>query len=184
MNADPIFNEHPLLAACGICRIGHEHGEYGAKICTFSVGLRNGQKAWMKLSLGHDSDKWVVIVRKRPFLEAWAQNGREPQLANGDETVWRKDFKFHRSEKCFSLGYADPVPLALCDARYELDKGLPVLNTSFADGITRTIWLLANGAESLPVSVTSEKSARLLFRGAGDRKTEPLSVAFLHSLCT
>ncbi len=138
----------------------------------------------MKLSLGHDSDKWVVIVRKRPFLEAWAQNGREPRLANGDETLWRKDFKFLLAEEGFSHGYYNPVPLALCDARYELDKGLPVLNTSFTDGITRTIWLMANGAESLPVSLTSEKSARLLFRGAGDRKTEPLSVAFLHSLCT
>ncbi|MDF7788471.1 hypothetical protein P4910_23775 [Pantoea stewartii] len=184
MNSDPIFNEHPLLAACGICRIGREYGGFGDRVCHFSVGLRDGKIAWMKLSLHPFSEKWVVIVRKRPFLNAWARSGDEPQLSTGDETLWRNDYKFLRAEKGFLQGIHNPVPLALCDAHYEIEGGLPVLHTGFTDGLTRTIWLLANGAESFPVSVTSEESARLLYRGAGDRKTEPLSVALLHSLCT
>jgi hypothetical protein len=63
-----------------------------------------------------------------------------------------------------------------------MDRGLPVLHTGFIDGITRTIWLLANGAEIFPVSVSSEKGARLLFRGAGYRKKQPVSVTYLQSL--
>jgi len=183
MSTNLIFNQHPALASCGICQIGREYGGFGDKVCYFSVGLKDGNFAWMKLSLWQYSDKWVVIVRKRPFLNAWARSGDEPQLAAGDEKVWRNDYKFFRAEKGFSHGYQNPVPLALCDAHYVIEKGLPVLRTGFTDGVTRTIWLMANGAESFPVSVSSESDARVLFRGAGDRTTEPLSVSFLSSLC-
>ncbi|MGA4367895.1 plasmid fertility inhibition factor family protein [Pantoea ananatis] len=182
MNSDPIFNEHPVLATCGVFQIESEHGGFGDRICTFSVGLRYGLNAWMKILLRQHSDKWVVIVRKRPFLDAWMHTGQEPQLAVGDETVWRNDKKFLNAEKAFSLGRQNPVPLALCDADYRIYRGPPELHTGISDGITRTIWLLANGADRFPVSITSERSARLLYRGAGDKTTEPLSVAFLHSL--
>ncbi|WP_394551388.1 plasmid fertility inhibition factor family protein [Pantoea sp. SGAir0183] len=183
MSTDLIYNKHPILASCGICQIGREYGGFGDRVCTFSVGLKEGKVAWMKLSLRQYSEKWVVIVRKRPFLNAWARSGDEPQLAAGDEKVWRKDYKFFRAEKGFSQGYHNPVPLALCDAHYEIEKGLPVLHAGFTNGVTRTIWLMANGAEIFPVSVPSERDARLLFRGVGDRTTEPLSVSFLYSLC-
>ena len=179
MCSDVIFKENPVLASYGICELGREFGGFGDLICTFSVGLRDGRNAWMKMSLRHNSYKWIVIVRKRPFLEAWARSGQEQQLAKGDEAAWRADYKFLHAEKGFANGRDNPVPLAWCDAHYRMDKGLPVLYTGFTDGITRTIWLLANGAEKFPVSVSNERSALLLYRGAGDRKTEPLSVESL-----
>lgn len=184
MSAALIISEHPVFSDCGIFSIERDYGGFGDKICTFLVALREGNKAWMKMSLRHDSDKWIVIVRKRPFLDAWARSKQELQLSTGDEAVWRGDYKFHHAEMGFAHGRDNPVQLAWCDAHYELDRGLPVLHAGFTDGITRTIWLLANGAESFPVSVSSEKSARLLFRGAGDRKTQPVSVASLQSLIT
>ena len=182
MSADLIISEHPVLATCGIFSIERDYGGFGDRICTFSVALRDGKNAWMKMSLRHDSDKWIVIVRKRPFLDGWARSRQERQLSTGDESAWRDDYKFHHAEKGFSHGRDNPVQLAWCDAHYEIDRGLPVLHTGFTDGITRTIWLLANGAEIFPVSVSSEKCARLLFRGAGDRKTQPVSVAYLKSM--
>lgn len=138
----------------------------------------------MKVSLRFDTNKWVVIVRKQPFLDAWARSTQERQLSTGNEAVWRDVYKFHYAENGFLHGRDNPVPLAWCGAHYVLERGLPVLRTSFTDGITRTIWLLANGAESFPVSVASEKSARLLHRGAGDRELQPVSVAYLQSLIT
>jgi len=184
MSADLITSEHPVFATCGIFSIERDYGGFGDRICTFSVALRDGKNAWMKISLRYDSDKWVVVVRRRPFLDAWARSRQERQLSTGDEAAWRDDYKFHCAEKGFSHGRDNPVQLAWCGAHYELDRGLPVLHTCFTDGITRTIWLLANGAESFPVSVSSEESARLLFRGAGDRKTRPFSVEYLQSLIT
>ncbi|WP_228744749.1 MULTISPECIES: plasmid fertility inhibition factor family protein [Enterobacterales] len=165
-----------LFDSCGIHHMGRE---FGTRICTFAVSIRDGEKAWMKMHLHPESDKWVVIVRKRQFLDAWARSGQEHHLATGDESVWRQDYKFLHAEKGFSDGISNPVSLAWCGANYITEKGLPALSVGFTDGITRTIWLLANGAEHFPVSVFSETCARLLYRGAGARNTEPLSVSYL-----
>lgn len=165
MSADLITSEHPVFATCGIFSIERDYGGFGDRICTFSVALRDGKKAWMKISLRYDSDKWVVVVRRRPFLDAWARSRQERQLSTGDEAAWRDDYKFHYAEKGFWHGRDNPVQLAWCGAHYELDRGLPVLHTCFTDGITRIsgCWPMAPKAF---LSALAQKKAPVFFSGA------------------
>ncbi|MGF2656338.1 plasmid fertility inhibition factor family protein [Serratia marcescens] len=59
------------------------------------------------------------------------------------------------------------MPLATPTCRFILELGLPVPALDFVDGITRTIWLLANGADRLPVHAYNHHDALLLQRVIG-----------------
>ena len=59
------------------------------------------------------------------------------------------------------MGIDNPVPLAILSA----DKYFP--NISFIDGITRTIWLMANRAQYFPVFAYNKESAENIYNYIG-----------------
>ena len=128
----------------------------------------------------------VVIVESMKFLRLWQneRGGVEPKLAHGNERIWRNDYKFHHAEAGFSRGVSDPVPLAEVECEmYTVHKTIwgrkmwffrtylgteekQTVSIRFGNGITRTIWLLANGAKAFPVECPTD-SAALLQESAG-----------------
>lgn len=82
-----------------------------------------------------------------------------------------KDSKYKYAEDCFLKSINSPIPLA--DIYMEIVENKPFV--SFSDGITRTIWLIANYALSLPVYTSSIDSANHLNNLVG-LTDEPISV--------
>lgn len=138
-----------------------------------------------------DQDE-IVIIERNKFLDLWKNEPYplEKKLIFGDENIWRSDYKFHHAENGFAQGIDNPVPLAylhcyLTDKRQKIKGTLVerILNKNweicqvpycaFTNGITRTIWLLANGAEYFPV-MTDRNSYELLKSCAGIMDTEQM----------
>lgn len=134
-----------------------------------------------------DNEKHIVFVKSTKFLNMWRnmQFPQEPKLSFGNEVDWRNDDKFQYAEKGFSYGRSNPVPLAEVSCEQYIEQE-PVYvkqfiwfnkligytqNTkaacSFINGITRTIWLFANGVQQFPVYTYSEEEAILLAKYAG-----------------
>ncbi|WP_447876419.1 plasmid fertility inhibition factor family protein [Serratia fonticola] len=170
-----------VLTPYGMVKCGPEFGTHGERSCLFEITLATGRTVWMSQTLSERSDYWLVLVEKRPFLQAWARAHQKRYLAVGDETIWRQDSKFSSAEDGFSDGRENPVPLAECGGDYLVEGGLPALWLRIENGMTRTIWLLANGVERFPIKVSTAKTAQLIHRGAGDKSTRPLSIVALYN---
>ena len=171
-----------VLAPYGIVQSGPEFGTFGERRCLFEIPLATGRMVWMSQQLTNRSDYWLVLVEKRPFLQAWARAHQKRHLAVGDEPIWRQDRKFAEAEDGFSHGRENPVPLAWCGGGYLVENGLPALHLHFINGMTRTIWLFANGVERFPIFVSSAREAQLIHRGAGDKAICPLSINSTHEI--
>jgi hypothetical protein len=104
--------------------------------------------------------KSIVFVDSERFLKLWQNDpdGQESKLAHGSKEVWESDYKFDLSEKGFSHGIENPVPLAYCSCEICPKVGP---HSGFTNGITRTIWLLAKGASSFPVEASNECAINL-----------------------
>lgn len=133
-----------------------------------------------------DSKRRVVFVDAHKFLQLWKNEPYDfhADLSHGSESTWLSDYKYHHADHGFSHGLNNPVPLAhpVCQQhekeiaiwrreflffkkidRIEKRKTVYV---DFIDGITRTIWLLANGASAFPVEIDKD-DAQLLYANAG-----------------
>lgn len=119
----------------------------------------------------------VVVVDAERFLGLWKNDPSNPapELAAGNSDTWRKDKKHPNAEVGFSHGSANPVPLPvvspdkshrtivtyrfLCFGKREHEERFDYLR--FANGITRTIWLLAQGCKSFPVMPDAKELYKL-----------------------
>ncbi|WP_446751597.1 plasmid fertility inhibition factor family protein [Variovorax sp. S12S4] len=119
----------------------------------------------------------VVLVDSQRFLLHWRADraGLHAHEANGDPTTWIHDYKFGLAAKGFALGVENPVPLATVGCRFNTNEHFladllsridprrqpasPVV--TFTNGITRTLWLLTNGASSFPVECSRDDSQLL-----------------------
>ena len=113
------------------------------------------------------NDNWpvknIIWVDTKEFLKVWAN---EPFCHQGPDE-WRKDHKFHMAEECFLQSAEYPVPVAFLGiGRFCADHDGYLVK--FIDGITRTIWLMSNGAESFPV-YTSDKSLKPMKKLIGQK---------------
>lgn len=147
------------------------HGTTDVEV--FEVSTAVGP-VYMRHHGGEDQRK-VLVVDAEKFLKFWRNTTYDAHktVARGVPEIWRNDYKFHWAATGFAEGASNPVPLA--SINYEVISrgllpglmgggGLHVIN--FNDGITRTIWLLSNGADSFPIEVSSG-SADGLRRVAG-----------------
>lgn len=93
-------------------------------------------------------------------------------MAYGGKSAWKDDYKYGEAEKGVIFGKDKPVPLAtIAFGKCELGNYV-----GFINGITRTIWLLANEASKYPV-LCLNSIAKLLFEIAGADGTKIISVA-------
>lgn len=116
-------------------------------------------------------DVFSLMMSKVGYYDYWAAQSdmNNPkydyllQLAYENEANWRRFRKFPEAERCFSWGITNPVSLALSGC-YQTKSGN--FGSGFSNGVTRTIWLLANGAKEFPV-LSFENGSTLLLQHAG-----------------
>ena len=165
---------------------------------TFEIKLEGGRTVHMQAQLPHEEDHYVVVmVDADRFVELWRQplSSHRDVALNTPET-WPKDYKYADAVDGFAQGVENPVPLAQvscwrspCDVveyktcfRFFKRKvivgraGDPCL--SFVNGITRTIYLLSNGARSFPV-LCERPAADLLVELAGLERITPIVLSTL-----
>lgn len=157
------------------------------KLVVFFINTKRGQVYMSaKYSDYLDSKRRIVFVDAHKFLQLWKNEPYDfhADLSYGNESTWFSDYKYHHADRGFSHGLSNPVPLAhpVCQ-HYEkkiaiwkreflffkkidcIEKS-KIVYVDFIDGITRTIWLLANGASAFPVEI-DKKDAPLLNDNAG-----------------
>ena len=61
-----------------------------------------------------NQENMIVIVDAQKFLPLWQRSPYEvdKNTCAGDESTWRKDYKFHHAENGFAKSMDSPVPLA------------------------------------------------------------------------
>ena len=170
------------------------------KRAIFRVTTKEGGDVFMCIEGSNDHDNAVVEVDAKKFLSLWQKepNSHTPELLHGDPEKWKQDYKFHHAESGFSEGESNPVPLAEIGCNIHTNivpvyrKKLLFFNNilgyrkeqfnyvTFSNGITRTIWLMAYGADAFPVECSKEE-APLLQRCAGLPYGSPLTIAELLS---
>jgi hypothetical protein len=154
----------------------------------FEILLSNRNSVFMSLSkYSCNKNSCVVVVDSEKFLKLWQKEpyGCETFLSNGNIQIWQKDNKHHLSEKGFSFGIKNPVPLSDISFYEYVDKKAVYKSKWFfvkeyigsfenrfnylvvGNGITRTIWLLSKSAKYFPVKCESYNSAKKLSSVAG-----------------
>ena len=137
--------------------------------------LKTASQGTVFMSMRASEKLSVVEVNAARLLSLWRHpETRLSELAFGTPQSWQKDYKFGDAQDGFENGEADPVPLAdvTCarrsrrDGRLGLAESAREASLDFDNGVTRTIWLLANGAQVFPVSCKVEH-ASLLYELAG-----------------
>jgi hypothetical protein len=96
----------------------------------------------------YNSERYIVIVNSDDFYKEWTGKTVEYCLINDD---WEHK-KYVDATGGFSKGIINPVPIALIGCSDVI---------SFTNGITRTKWLIRNGALYFPVEC-SRKSVKNL----------------------
>ncbi len=109
----------------------------------------------------------IVCLDRTVFLTAWAAGAplEQAALAHGAEETWRADRKFPDAEGPLSASSSWPVPVGVMRLAPGKTQGL-----RFVDGVTRTIWLLANGARVIPVACDDPDDIDVIERIAGARE--------------
>ncbi len=122
--------------------------------------------AFMHLDSGQaDHDRFVVPVNAKAFNRLWLAGGlNSPERPDG--CLLRKDMardsKYRHAVDGFAAGRKSPVPLA----NVALERGRTP-SVRFNDGVTRTLWLLANNVAAFPVLIAGEDNAKALGKLAG-----------------
>lgn len=189
--AQPSWNELPTFT--GVAKIFGWLTE-----ATFSVPLNDGRSVHMQAELPGGEDCYaVVLVDSARFVQLWrSPHSSHREVALLDEATWPTDYKYQDAVDGFSHGAENPVPLAevscgvisqdIIERHWRFlwwrkdvmvaRKGEVFL--SFTNGITRTIFLLANGAKVFPVRC-ERSAADLLFKLAGSANHPPLLLSSL-----
>ena len=142
--------------------------------------------------------RFVVMVDGGRLARTWRQElGNEHTGFDWEQPgTWSKDHKYARADA--ELPNDERDPLALAKVRCELAhvaapaSGLrrllgmappaePRVDIFLEDGVTRTLWLLRNGARILPMECRSLDDARRLAQAAGVPDAPVRSVAQLRA---
>ncbi|WJT10923.1 plasmid fertility inhibition factor family protein [Vibrio harveyi] len=149
---------------------------YGQTCAVFYIKAEDKQ-FYMSETLTVDNvDSHIVLVDRYRFESAWFKDGEHSKLSRGSINSWRNDPKFNSMEQVFNGGVKNPVPLPLMRASEKPQS------VGLTDGVTRTIWLIANGAKYFPVKVYGAKAAYRLHQRIGVTSTRPIAKKELLSL--
>ena len=151
-----------------------------SKVAIWEISVPGMKPCYMKLAATSHLDSYVVRVDAEKFFRAWLEGSGVGRNKAPDDCEPRhrlpEDYKFHWPGRHFPQGIENPVPLADVSIGTR-QKGK--LSISFADGVTRTKWLIANRAESFPVHIRDRECAELMNKVAGmDKAPIPLDSLF------
>jgi len=125
------------------------------------------------LPLTGDKSNFVVYVRGLAFYRAWlAFDGIHYSCPLQRDMP--SDYKFKDAAACFTQSLDYPIPIADLSLRIRENE----FSLEFTDGITRTLWLLANNVEVFPVLCHDLASASLLANKVGVVEPVPVSVLY------
>lgn len=164
------------------------HCKAGNKII-FEIPISNDRMVYMSVEKSNycNDERCVVLVESNKFLELWRNEPysihREQSM--GNPTTWPHDYKYGQAIRGFSFGIENPVPLADVTCG-EVTKSHPIYKrklllfkkligvrkelieyVAFTNGITRTIWLLANKAPFFPVECNVKNGSERLASAGG-----------------
>lgn len=142
---------------------------FGELKARFEVQIQEQDSVYMSFTLHrHMADhSAIVIVEAKKFIDLWRNDpeGYEADKAFGNLRSWRADRKFSDAQRGFSHGIKNPVPVAYVSFNFFeresteykfkwfgkriISESLPYV--TFTNGITRTIWLLANRCPAFPI---------------------------------
>ncbi|MGE4411080.1 MAG: fertility inhibition factor FiwA [Sphingobium sp.] len=153
-------------------------GPDGQGAIVWRIPVDGGKDVHMTLKgmeWGHDP--YVVPVCAKRFYRTWLRRGLVSQ-SQPDAPALRRDIPQHRKYRWAEQGFAaadqsNPVPLARVHA-CATDRGD---SFAFTDGVTRTLWLIANGAKAFPVTTGDREDAKRIAEAAGIG--QPIRVADL-----
>lgn len=109
-------------------------------------------------------DCYVVYVDTELFYIILLIDGLKSNSNNDIEPFHKlrkdlpNDYKYYDAANAFAKSVNVPIPLALIYVGESSNRS----SISFTDGITRTIWLIANHALSFPIFTHGAESANLL----------------------
>lgn len=149
-------------------------------ILLFEIPIADNQVVYMEQAIYKRPfcDEYIVILDTQKFIHAWQQSKNDAIIPNyhlGDKQLWRNDSGFAETEAMFKRGKAHPHQV-IHGVFYQDNDGI-----GFSDSITRTIWLLANDAEYLPVATRTLQKAQVLQQVAG---RENCNIAFCGDMLT
>lgn len=141
------------------------------KAAIFEIATKDRGLVFMRAA-GH-AESHIVVVDAGRFLELWKRSGNS--LSQQTQAEWLADHKIEDADGGFARGRANPVPLI--HVGYCRDA-LGQMQIGFNNGFTRTIWLLAHGADDFPVLCEAE-AADVLHDAAGVSGHAPVSIGDL-----
>ena len=142
---------------------------YGHRSIVYKIFLRQSSVFMRADETPHEnSNRYIAIVDANKFYKEWTGKTVEYCMIT-DEFEHRK---YTDAIDGFSRGITNPVPLA--EVGYH--NGI-----SFTDGITRTKWLILNGALCFPIECSEESAKR--FQSISYGNIKPESVATLLKEC-
>jgi hypothetical protein len=121
---------------------------------------------------GQPEPEAVIMASPERLRKLWSKRptlDEIGELARGNEQVWRADRKFSDAEQAMHCNdRASAVPIPKVGLAHSLRMGLgrifgQIEHVDVSD-VTRTIWLLANGAEFIPIRCWLSGAARLAQR--------------------
>lgn len=133
----------------------------------FQITVENDKKVYMQHNLYKDSEEYITIVDTNRFIDIWRLSSNDERISGyhlWDVGSLRNDYKFEEAEIGFSFGFKNPVPIVNLSYS-KLDRSHREI--SFGNGITRTIWLLANHATYFPVIASNIDTANSINRDMG-----------------
>lgn len=156
---------------------------YGCRYAVFALD-NSHQKVFMSVKRTNylNERRAVVMVDAEKFLKLWRDEvaSIHSSQSHGTPDTWKADRKYHLAADGFSKGIDNPVPLAdvSCLSQNVPARKLPnpwwhfwaqpayipahrLEYVAITNGVTRTIWLLANGFPEFPVECSCDEAFRL-----------------------
>lgn len=119
--------------------------------------------AFMCLPIYAGSNYRVVYVHGTAFYRAWLASGVRDYQACPLRREMQNDGKFKHAVSGFAEGSENPVPIAEVAPSNRSSQ----LFVGFNDGMTRTLWLLANHVPAFPVLCGGQHEALMLAEAVG-----------------
>ena len=146
--------------------------KYGKESFVFTVHVDRGI---VKMSCNASDESIIVLIDRFRFEDLWYKIGKgkhyqyhipnsdkkPADLSRGTKEIWMGCGKYPDAEKGFTEPFDNPVPVAQFTFTDMLHGSAGWVDTNGfgISDVTRTIWLLANGAKEFPVIVNSLQNA-------------------------